>query len=466
MKSRVPATSTIVAILVAFATAAFGSVYEWGYIPILAFAGLVGIWPLAQKPSAVRQMRAMTIGLSVVGCAIALQLLPLSREAIGRISPQTVSFLSEYSLQFATGNTRHALSINPPATAASLLGFVVLATYFLGLASMLTRAERSALAGKLLLVAVPVALVGILGKTYDNGLMYGFWMPEAGTTANAFGPFVNRNHFAGWMLMMISVGMGFFCAETERSLRSVGSGLRKRLLWFSSTGANRLILTGTGVVVMAMALVWTLSRSGILSLVCAVIAFVLLPSHHHAEGIRRRVFIVFVLTSTVLISLQWRGLELLHYWFRDTTDVKSRLAAWRDAWRVIVNFPLTGTGIGTYPVAMLLYQQNNPGLHFARAHNDYLQLAAEGGLLVLLPSLWLIAVGSGVLIRTLRKTDVDPTDYWIRAGASIGMLAAGIQECVEFSLRIPANSLLFATLAALALSPSQASARRDVAQQT
>lgn len=81
--------------------------------------------------------------------------------------------------------------------------------------------------------------------------------------APPFGPFINRNHFAGWMLMAIPVGLGLFIGLVARAMRGAGPTVRERVLWFSSPAANRVVLTGLAGLVTGISLVLTFSRSGI-----------------------------------------------------------------------------------------------------------------------------------------------------------------------------------------------------------
>jgi O-antigen ligase len=90
----------------------------------------------------------------------------------------------------------------------------------------------------------------------------------------------------------------------------------------------------------------------------------------------------------------------------------------------------------------------------SHAHNDYLQLLAEGGLLVSIPVMAVAGVFALTVLRAVRGSDYDDSEgYWVRVGSSVGLLAIAVQETAEFSLHIPANMFLFATAAAIALSP-------------
>jgi O-antigen ligase len=166
-----------------------------------------------------------------------------------------------------------------------------------------------------------------------------------------------------------------------------------------------------------------------------------------------------MLGTALLAGVIWRGPARLLAWFQDERDLLGRLDAWRDGWDVVRDFPLFGTGLNTYPDAMLFYQQRNPGFFVAQAHNDYLQVLAEGGLLVTIPATLAILLMGYAIRRNLRAASSQARGYWIRSGAAVGLLAMATQEVFEFSLQIPANALLFCTLAAVALTPVDGASR-------
>jgi len=129
---------------------------------------------------------------------------------------------------------------------------------------------------------------------------------------------------------------------------------------------------------------------------------------------------------------------------------------------VVRDFPLLGTGLNTYSPAMLLYQTRNPGFHMAQAHNDYLQLLAEGGAAIAIAAMVTAVLLIRAIQRTLRAARIEARGYWIRAGAAVGLMTIAFQELVEFSLQIPANAFLFCTLAAIAVTRVRADTRDDV----
>jgi O-antigen ligase len=100
---------------------------------------------------------------------------------------------------------------------------------------------------------------------------------------------------------------------------------------------------------------------------------------------------------------------------------------------------------------MLAYQTADLNQHYEEAHNDYLQVAAEGGLLVGVPALLLIVVAAYQVWRRFRERADTVTTFWLRAGAVAGLLTIALQEATEFSLQMPGNAALFCVLAAIAV---------------
>ena len=440
--------------LIGLAALAFGAVYPWGFLPVFAAAALIGLAGLF-RGGICRELRPIAAGLALLFTAVAGQLLPFPRATLAALSPNTVAVLTQYSPAFANNLVDSApLSINPQSTAIALLALGAFSLYLIGLPSLLGSRALRQLPQTLALFAVPFALFGIYSREYSNGLVYWFWPSIDGGGGDLFGPFINRNHFAGWMLMTTCLLVGSLFGQVERA----GSGgsmsnPQRRLTWLSSAQANGLLLTGGAVFVTAASLFWTLSRSAMTGFGVAGAAFLWLVSTRRGLGTSRRTVAVAALGLAMLAGVMRRGPARLVEWFQDERSLLSRLEAWRDGWDVVRDFPFFGTGLNTYSDAMLLYQQRNPGVHLAQAHNDYLQVLAEGGLLVVIPATITVMLLALAILRNLRAARPEARGYWVRAGAAVGLMAMAVQEVFEFSLQIPADALLFCTLAAVALTP-------------
>jgi O-antigen ligase len=326
------------------------------------------------------------------------------------------------------------------------LGFMLL-----GLARGIGGRDLRVFAPGIVFLGVLMSMIGIVQKALWSGKVYGFWEPiNKGVVA--FGPFVNRNHFAGWMLMALPVAVGYFAALVARGMVGVKPGWRNRVIWFSTPDASRAVLTGFAILVMGFALTLTLSRSGIS---CFLLAMMLSAFHvlrRQASTTKGRLLGAY-LALVVMAAVAWVGIDAIGARFADVDwKLGGRAGAWGDAWRIHQAFPWFGTGLNTYGSATLLLQEfEKATAHYVEAHNDYLQLLVEGGWLIAVPALVLIGLFVREVRRRFREGRDDRTGYWIRLGAVTGIVAIAFQEIVEFSLQMPGNAAFFTVLCAIAV---------------
>jgi O-antigen ligase len=139
--------------------------------------------------------------------------------------------------------------------------------------------------------------------------------------------------------------------------------------------------------------------------------------------------------------------------------LSGRVAIWRQTWPMVRDFWPVGSGVGTYQQVMVLYQTTTSRLFYIfHADNEYLQIVAEGGALLAVPAA--IAVIALVVLVVKRLRSDRTALYWMRAGAASGLVAAAVQNCFEMTLRVPANGVLLAILAAIAAHEGHTDARR------
>ena len=443
---------------IAWGALAFGGAYPWAYWPLMWAAVVTGALGL-RDGARVRETLAspLAVGLAAVIAAGALQVVPLPPAALRVVSPSTVAFRSAYELPrdaisqlipesssaAPTGSWR-PLSLRPEATRGALAFLVTLGVLLLGGTSGFGTRDARRLAGGLVLVGLVVALAGIVQRATPGARIYGFWEPWIG--GNPFGPFVNRNHFAGWMLMAMSASIGYFLAIAGRAMRGVKRDWRHIILALSSRRSSQVLLVGVAVGVMALSLVLTLSRSGVLGFGVAIL-LVAVRLLRRQSGARRLV-IAGYLAVMFVAAIGWTGLGAISTRFAALDTGRPLL--WRNALEVVRRFPLTGTGLSTYTAVTPFFKSEPASASNDEAHNDYLQLAAEGGVLVVAPAVWLIVLFALEVRRRFQAEDDEGSSYWIRLGAVTGIVAIALQELVEFSLQMPGNAVLFVVLCAMA----------------
>ena len=442
----------LLAATIAWGAFAFGAVYPWAYWPLAVAAQIVALLGLA-IPSRGAWSRLglapLAIALAAFVAAGLAQLVPLPAATLAAISPEASSVISRLDPSAAFGFRAHAATIAPSSTAAALGVIASLALLVLGAARLFSIVGTYATARAITVVGVALALAGIIQKPLFSGKIYGFWASLDG--GNPYGPFVNKNHFAGWMLMALPIALGLLFGGIARGMRGVRPGVREKVLWLSSADASGIVLLLAAASVMALSLILTMSRSGISAAALTIAVAATLAMRRYRSSTQRGAAVVLVAAMSVLV-VAWTGTDVLATRFSstDVSDLNGRVGPWTDALRIARAYPIAGTGLNTYGVATLFYQRSVPDVHFAQAHNDYLQLAAEGGILLTVPA----AAAIGFMLAAIRrrfKSETSVTTYWIRAGACIGMLAIALQELVEFSLQMPGNALLFAVLCAIAL---------------
>jgi O-antigen ligase len=205
--------------------------------------------------------------------------------------------------------------------------------------------------------------------------------------------------------------------------------------------------------VMLLGLAATMSRAAILGASCALV-FALWAGKDRTAGRGYRGGAA--LLALLLAAAVWANREGIERKFEAATAV-GRVVIWRETAPLVRDFWFAGTGAGTYGRAMLRYQRTEPELHFNQAHSEYVQLVAEGGVLLTLPVL--IAAGAWLRLarRQFRREGYEAV--WIRIGAAAGLLGAAVQGIFETGWRVPANACLCALLAAIVISDRAAGRR-------
>ncbi len=252
--------------------------------------------------------------------------------------------------------------------------------------------------------------------------------------------------------MALPLAVALVLAGIERGMRGVKPDWRHRVLWLSSPEASAIVLTAFGTLVMGLALVMSLSRSGITAFAVALVLAGWVVMRRQVGASRHRAAVAYV-AMVFVVAVAGRGST------RSGGDLPTaswdamnlRVNAWEDTIRIARDFPLVGVGLNGYAEAMFDYQTGGLKVHFAQAHDDYLQLAAEGGLLVGIPVLVALFLFVREIRRRFAEGQDDVTTYWLRVGAVTGIVAIALQETMDFSLQMPGNAALFTVLAAIAI---------------
>jgi len=422
--------------LLAWGVLALGASKPWGYIPLLAGMATYGVIAIGVSQPGPSTGRGIGVSLAMFCGAVLAQVIPLPAAVVGLISPSLTDVIG-YRTSVAP------ISVDPDRTALGLCFVIALSLFFAGLAKTLQRDAVRRLVAGIAGLGVIVALVGLAEARTSWPGMYAMAGLPTPPDSPPFGPFSSKNHYAGWMLMAVAITGAYLGALLDRVGRSIPHDA------VVSTGG--IVLLQCAVTVMALALVQTQSRAGILGL--GLIMFVIAARLIRRQAdVKSRVVLAAPFVVLPLVGILVAGTPAIvtrfsaHSW----STAHGRLPIWEQGITMARDFPITGAGLNTYQRMARLYPAS--GFEpYEGAHNDFLQLAIEGGLLVGIPAVILIGFFISKTHQRFRESAGDGTTQWIRLGAVVGLVAISAQELVEFSLQIPGNAALFVVLAAIAI---------------
>ncbi len=447
----------------------FGSTDPWAYLLISGLVGSGGIiWLFALVCSPAPRIRipgmtALLLGL-IAYAAIQGSPMPASiTKVFNKISYTVTDPARSVLAQVATATTPtpaaapniipSSLSISLPATRSSIglmiacvLAFLVLVNTSRGW-SDINRA-----AGVVVVSAFIMAVLGMVHKLSGSQEIFWFHTPRFG--GNVFGPFTNRNHFAAYINMALGLVLGLFL--TSRPLGQAGAGMdwRERLAWFSSRGASRSLLAAFAVVIMGAAVCMSLSRGAILSLALTLGGLCLLLGRAHPALAKARATLIAVSVAMIALMLILGVREIVQR-MGSLKEVASnpfadmRFIVTRDSLGIIADAPLLGTGFGTFRHVYTMYQTPPLTLRWLHAHNDWVQLFVEAGLLG--AGLFIAAILAGLLVVRRRLTDTADTPRLMLLGISVSLGTIAFHSFIDYGLHKPANTLMLAFCAALGI---------------
>jgi len=400
--------------------------------------------------------RALDISLVAILGVIALQLVPLPAAAVRLLSPHAAEVTRAVRVApLAGGEPWHRLTVNPDAT------LVALATVALGILSFWIARAVFAAGGNTRVVCRALtffgtlaAMLAVMQRAIAPRTVLFMVVPEA-RSANPFGAFVNRNHFATWLLLMAVPVAGYCIARLH--MRPLTGHWRQSIGQLMSSGA---LFTAIGVFVQVGVLLLTLSRSAIAGLAtAAATASIIGRQRLRIEELRVPTLMGAAAAALLMLVLfvdieGWA--QRMEHSLASGDDRLGRMTIWRESVPMIQDFWLTGTGAGTFGDAMVTYQQSRVWVgsmqkwaHFNNAHSHYVQVAAEGGLLLALPVLAALFLTVSLGLRAVRADKGEM--FWVRVGAAAAIAAVAVQSIWEIGLVMPANAVLAGVVAGLLL---------------
>jgi O-antigen ligase len=247
--------------------------------------------------------------------------------------------------------------------------------------------------------------------------------------------------------MAVPASIGYLIAHTAAHHDHRGAGWRTRL---RGAADARSIWLAAAICLMLVGLVASLSRAGLLGLIAALTLGLVLRRRQDSAALPGWV-VAAVGCAAILALARLDPVSLAHRIGAAGNAVAGRVEIWRATLPVLGDFWRAGTGAGTFETVMLAYQREPSLFRINAAHNHYLQVLTEGGVLMAIP----VAVTAILFVRAaMRALRHDRSGlYLVRAGALCGLAGAAVQSIWDTGWTTPANAVLAAVLAAVVIHP-------------
>jgi O-antigen ligase len=329
------------------------------------------------------------------------------------------------------------ITVYPFLTRIELLKYTaLLALFFLCAQSYRTLEHWHGFVWFLLILGFAVSVFAILQHFTFNGKLY--WVRELRYGGIPFGPYVNRNHFAGLAELLIPQGLAILILRAERR--------------------DQLPLVALFTLLPIGALFLSASRGGIMSFLAEIGLLAILILFRRREGKELVAAGLVVVLGIALVS--WLGIgrafeRFATYKSLEVTEAR-RIEMLHGTWRIFLDHPIAGTGLGTLQEVFPLYETIYDGLIVNHSHNDYAEVLAETGVVGGLCGLTFLVLLAWTGLKNLTD-DRQMRSLAFHAGAFVACFGLLVHATVDFNFHIPSNALVFLLQAALATSPAPSS---------
>ena len=471
--------------LIIFTPSAFGSVHPWAYsiMGCISFS-LVIVWLIKliikneNQKSTLSSFNLLLIPLALFLGLILFQLTPLSPGMLHMLSPNTFDLykltLADYSFSEKSLGNYRTLSIYPYLTKTMFLQLLSCISIYIVITNNFRfkkfrkgtlRSERENqdqdfyIDGERFIKAIiftgfTASFLGLL--QYFSGTEKIYFLRDA-SYASPFGPYINRNHFAGYINLTIPLLLALLISNQKNNSILYNQKNNSRFFiknmivsvdpWIRNNGFNSFSL-----VLMISCLFLSASKGGFLSFWISMATFsvIIFAGKRHTKIHISTKTILIIFISTLFMTLLWSDLRPVLTRFSqlneylETIDLNYRTLAYIDAWKMSRDFPLFGIGLGGFEILFFKYRSMKAAeiasTSYSSTHSDYLQLLTDTGSLgCIMISIFILVFFSLVIVKHHKER--DPFTKLLTAGGFSGVISMCCHSFVDFNMQIPANVL-------------------------
>ena len=430
--------------LVVFSPLAFGAVQPWSKMVCKAIIILISIaWFLrlfTEKQLTIHRDLVLVPLLLFIFLVIC-QIISLPDALLKIVSPNAHKIQNSVSSLLSIVSYS-ILSLNIQSTLTNLNKFIFYLLVFVIIVNHIKDVKQiNLLLGSILVMGFLISIFAIVQRFSWSGKIY--WFQDIPLKSAPFGPFVNYDHFGGYINMIIPIGFGFMLSNIE---------LPKK------------ILVGFMTIIISTSLMICRSRGAVLSFLGGMMFLILLifiiRKHYDREVFKKIIFSISLIVVFIILFIYWIDWHVFIGRLKEIGLEKNffnpRISIWRDSLKMVRDFPLFGIGLGNFAHVFPYYQTSYVDSFWRHAHNDYLEFLVEMGFLGILPAIIFLFLFFKKVIKKVQNKQ-DRYTVALLIGTTVSIIVMLLHSFCDFNLHITSNALLFTMLLGLAYSLSRTS---------
>lgn len=443
--------------LIIFSPLPAASVYPWATTAIALAAVILAVFyfMLEKRPSLdpglSRSLKRPGLFFAGFFIFVLFQIMPLPVFVVRLLSPHSMAFRQQFAYQI--GKVKFlTLSLVPYQTLRE--GLELFSCFLIGFLIIKTVTTKKQI-WRILIVLVSMgffeAVYGIaqLNRTNPWILFYKKTIKLDKVT----GTFINPNHLAGYLEMIIPLVLGLVIAHIDL-LSMAGKSLREKLMQITEKNFAFNLILMASLFVMVAAVLLTGSRTGLFLMVLTfvlfwVFSFFYFGTMRHRKSAVKTALQIMSLILVLLFIYVGIG-STLERFSPENIYQGGRLHYGKNTLQIIKDFPVFGIGMGTFAFVYPAYEHGQIYAFLVHAENDYLEYASELGVLgfLLLSGALFFLIGRAFSVWKRRR---NPEIKGLALGGIISLIAIAAHSITDFNLHIPANRLLFAVICSLTI---------------
>ncbi|MDY6987174.1 MAG: O-antigen ligase family protein [Thermodesulfobacteriota bacterium] len=449
-------------VVLGFSVIFFGAVHTWAYTCVQLFLLCLALcfilvripaWRRSERGEISWIVTPVNLAALVFLAVVILQIIPLPGSLVRVLSPNTAAVIKMSEGVLAGAVSSYHFSLYRYATVQSLMmGLAIVYFYFMLIYSIKGRSQLKSSVKAVLYLGLAVCIYGLFEKLSGHAHILWWRHHVQARGFRVFGTFINPDHFAFFLNLILCLLFGHLYALMGRRERNRYHRARSLFRSFmeNEPGTHEIVFLTFCFGVMLVTLIMTGSRAAIFSLalsMCVILILLLVKTRK-----RSLFFLIGFLFLIVLVYGQRIGVEKTIDRFEALSKEgileQERMVHNRAVFPIIKEYPVLGTGLGTFEHVYPRYQPAQARGYRRELHNDWLQLMVETGIVGFLA----VLIGFIALMKRfvgLWWKRRDPFAVGVGIGCIGALMASAVHSIFDFSLHIPANALTLAAVVAI-----------------